>query len=149
MEYTLLHELAEFDEFIENPLLGIEGEPHPLSVAHVKPAEPHENQILVKCHSLKEKIEVGAKFDAIFSMENIENFISISATLKNIYRNPSYKSEALYELEDVLCIIEFDDGLPSIIDRIRPLEGSFYSDDYETLYLSNQILVNKIIELVS
>lgn len=104
-----------------------------------------ENQILVECCSYHTDIPSDSKFDVIFSGRDVENFINVSAVLEYVSYNRSFEVDVIPNGYTPLAIINFPEGKPEILNKLRPENEKSDFNKYDYIYLTEKKVVEKIL----
>jgi len=104
-----------------------------------------ENQILVECCSDYTDIPTGSKFDVIFAGRDVENFRNVAAVLEYASYNRSYEVDVVPRGYSPLGIINFLEGKPEILSKLRTESENRDFNKYDELYLTEKKVLEKIL----
>ena len=98
-----------------------------------------ENQILVECCSDYTDIPTGSKFDVIFADRDVENFMTVSAILEYAAFNRNFEVGMVpKKITSVVALIDFSEGKPEILSKLRPQSEMRAINKYDELYLTDK-----------
>lgn len=97
-----------------------------------------EDEILCDCKSTCVDIKTGEEFNVLFSHTDVENYVYTKAILKYTSVNRSYEVNYLPNGYAGICLIEFPNGLPALLKKLRPEEEDDYAL-YDILYLTKKM----------
>jgi len=106
-----------------------------------------ENQILVECCSDYTDISTGSKFDIIFADRDVENFVNVSAVLEYASFNRSFEVDRVpNKITSVVVLINFPEGKPEILSKLRFQNQKRDINKYDELYLTEKKVMEKILK---
>ncbi len=106
-----------------------------------------ENQILVECCSDYTDIPTGSKFDIIFADRDVENFVNVSAVLEYASFNRSFEVDRVpNKITSVVVLINFPEGKPEILNKLRFQNEKRDINKYDELYLTEKKVMEKILK---
>lgn len=143
MDTNFFDVLINTEEYKNNPFLLIEELPDTNDFSK-KP----DDRRLAFFGKAGNNIRVNQKFDIIFSKKNPKDYIKTKASITSIEIHPLSKVQILNRGECGLILMDFEIKIPKISTKIKPYNESNSSIEYDFLYLTNQILMDKIIELL-
>ena len=98
-----------------------------------------ENQILVECCSDYTDIPTGSKFDVIFADRDVENFMTVSAILEYAAFNRNFEVGMVpKKITSVVALIDFSEGKPEILSKLRRQSEMRAINKYDELYLTDK-----------
>jgi hypothetical protein len=104
-----------------------------------------DNQIISDCRTLCTDILCNTKFDVLFSHHDVENYIDTDAVLEYISVNRSYEVELLPKGYTGFCIINFPNGKPELLKKLRPEKEYHDLTKYDKLYLTQSAVLERIL----
>lgn len=104
-----------------------------------------ENQIIAECRSCCTNILTGTEFNIIFSNNDVKNFSNVTAILEYVSVNYNYEVDNVNNGYTPLCIINFPQGKPEIINKLAPETGRLDSGKYDNLFLTQKQVMEKIL----
>ena len=146
MNNEFFEQLISTDEYKENPLLLLVELPKAQHLISMKPALPNKDVYFIG--SVGKDISVNQTFDVIFAKKDPTNYIQIDSRLKLVNVRPSDEITTLYGGMSGLCLVEFSQGIPELLKKLKPFEETYKNEAYDILYLTTQALMDKIIELL-
>lgn len=105
-----------------------------------------ENQILAACCSFYTDIPVDSKFDVIFAGRDVENFVNVSAVLEYASYNRSFEIDIIPNGYGPLAIINFPEGKPEMVSKLRLENEKRDFNKYDELYLTEKKVLEKILK---
>lgn len=115
---------------------------HPFNSLNLK-----ENQILAACCSYYTDIPIGSKFDVVFSGRDVENFLNVTAVLEYASYNRSFEVDMVpNSITSVVAIIDFPEGKPEILNKLRLENEKRDFNTYDELYLTERKVLDKILK---
>jgi len=147
MNNEFFEQLVSTDEFNENPLLLLEELPATRHLANMKPGSLGREVYIIA--GTGKDISVNQTFDVIFAKKDPTNYIQTDAILKYVNIRPSHEITTLEAGMSGLCLVEFSQGIPELIKKLKPFEETYKNEAYDFLYLTTQALMDKIIELLN
>lgn len=104
----------------------------------------NDNSIFVIARGYNDKIKIGTTFDAIISRKSIDLSIFHHSILKFISINPSYELDYLPKGNSGLCLLEFPDGKPDLLNKLI-LESKENDNKQNILILTQKPVLEKIL----
>lgn len=104
-----------------------------------------ENQILVECYSYHTNIPTDSKFEVIFLNNDVKNFMNVSAALEYVSYNRSFEVDIVPNGYTPLAIINFLEGKPEILNKLRPESEKRDFSKYDYICLTNREVVEKVL----
>ncbi|MBS7233029.1 hypothetical protein KHA90_18565 [Flavobacterium psychroterrae] len=77
------------------------------------------NQIFLFARAYDLDVKVDTTFDIIFMYNNIDNWLKTKCVLKYVSVNPSYEIDYIPMNYSALCLFEFEDGKPEILNKLQ------------------------------
>lgn len=106
-----------------------------------------DNSLIVFGRSVID-IPVGASFDILFSKTNPHEFLEVRANLIYVNIHPNHETNIMLAgYTGVICIIEFENDIPDILQMLKPYMGNINKEKRESFYLSQRPLLNRILEI--
>lgn len=106
-----------------------------------------ENQILAECCTDYTDIPTGSKFGVIFAGRDVENFMNVSAVLEYAAFNRSFEVDMVpSSITSVITLIDFPEGKPEILSKLRSQSEKRDFNKYDELYLTEKKVMEKILE---
>ncbi|MBE8726171.1 hypothetical protein [Flavobacterium hungaricum] len=105
-----------------------------------------ENQIIVECCSHGTDILTGTEFDVIFPHNGVENFLSVSAILEYVSYNRSYEVDMVPNGYSPLAIINFPQGKPEVLKKLKAGKEKFDFNKHDYFYLTQKKVMEKIVK---
>lgn len=92
-------------------------------------------------------VKVGSTYSTLFASQNVMNFANVEATLKYVNVNKSYEVDYLPRGYSGICLIEFNGSKPELLKKLKVYREIGNSEAYDTLYLSQKVVLDRIIRL--
>lgn len=108
----------------------------------------NKESVLVFGKSNKD-IKIGESFNVLFSHNSIENYIKVKAILKYVNLSPGRKIDYLPRGYTGICLLEFIGGVPELIDKLKFYKEKRDKHKHDTLYLTQEPVINRILELLN
>jgi hypothetical protein len=89
------------------------------------------------------EIKTETKFDVIFSRKQPIDFVECNAILKFVNLNPRQQITSLSGGNTGMCLVEFTDGKPEILDKLGYYELKDYKKD-DMLILTQKEVLHKL-----
>lgn len=105
----------------------------------------NDNQIISDCRTLCNDVLCNTKFDILFSHHEVENYVNTNAVLEYVSVNRSYEVELLPKGYSGLCIINFLNGKPELLKKLRPENEQNDLTKYDKLYLTQRTVLERIL----
>ena len=93
------------------------------------------------------EIKTGTIFDILFPNRNTDTYVKCDVVLKYVNMNPSRQIDTLYGGCTALCLLEFSDELPKIMDRLGYYEQRDFTK-HDRLILTQQEVFNALLEQI-
>ncbi|MEL7006104.1 MAG: hypothetical protein AAFN93_25755 [Bacteroidota bacterium] len=92
-------------------------------------------------------IMLGESFDVLFGHHSIENNMRVEAILKYVNLSPGRKIDHLPGGYTGICLLEFNGGLPNLINKLKFSKEKRNKEKHDTLYLTQEPILNRILEI--
>jgi hypothetical protein len=102
-------------------------------------------QIITESKGFCTDIPFNTKFDVLFLHDEVENFIITNAVLEYVSFNRGYEVDCLPNGYSALCIINFPDGKPELLNKLRPQKTARDLSKYDVLYLTQSDVIERIL----
>lgn len=109
----------------------------------------NDNQIISDCRTLCTDILCNTKFDILFSHNEVEKYVKTDAILEYVSVNRSYEVELLPKGYTGFCIINFPNGQPELLKKLRPEKENYDLTKYDTLYLTQSAVLERILNEIN
>lgn len=93
-------------------------------------------------------IQLNETFDVLFPHKEVEANIEVKATLRYVNLSPGRKIDYLPKGYTGICLLDFKDGIPDLIDRLKVYGDKQPIHKHRTLYLSQRPILDRILELM-
>jgi hypothetical protein len=100
------------------------------------------NSLFIGCRSNKD-MKVDTEFDTLFSYKNVEKYIITKAILKYVSVNPSYEIDYLPYGYYGICLIDFPEGIPLMLNKLN----SENMVNYDLLFLTKKTILDETLKL--
>ena len=107
---------------------------------------PMENEIFIFGTSGYCDVPVETSFDVIISNSNALNYVFIKSILKYVSVNPSYEIDYLPNGYSGLCLLEFPDGEPDILNKLGIAGEKKDFSIHDFLILTQKPILEKILD---
>jgi|GEM_PF-5522689 len=104
------------------------------------------NSLFIGCQTWCADMKVGKEFDVLFSHHEVENFVTTKAILMSVKINPSYEIDYLPVGQYGICMINFPEGKPDLLNKLRPENEKNDKNRYDRLYLTQKKMFEKILK---
>ncbi|WP_264529063.1 hypothetical protein [Flavobacterium sp. N502540] len=112
------------------------------------PKVENTNQIFLFARAYDLDIKVNETFDLILTYNNIDQWLKTKCILKYVSVNPSYEIDYIPMNYSALCLFEFENGKPEIINKLK-----YYMEekgpDHDSLIISQMPLYFKVLEILN
>jgi hypothetical protein len=102
-------------------------------------------QIIIESSGHCTDIACNTKFDVLFSHHNVENFIITNSVLEYVSFNRSYEVDCLPNGYSSLCIVNFPDEKPELLNKLRPETAERDLSKFDVLYLTQSTVMERIL----
>lgn len=102
-----------------------------------------KTSMFIGCRSEKD-IKIDTEFNVLFEYFNVENIVNTKAILKYVSVNPSYEIDSLPCGYYGICLVDFPNGIPSLIDTLRPENEK----SINMLYLTQKDVMSKLLSYI-
>ncbi|PXY42534.1 hypothetical protein DMB65_00460 [Flavobacterium cheongpyeongense] len=113
------------------------------------PKIENSNQVFLFARSYDLDIKVNTNFDVLYSYNNINECVKTKCILKYISVNPSYEIDYIPSGVSALCLFEFEDGKPEILNKLLYYMDKDKHLTYDNLIITQMSLYIKISELLN
>jgi hypothetical protein len=94
-------------------------------------------------------VHLNSTFNVMFSVDKPDNFIETSARLTFVSINKMKISNSLYKGYSGICLFEFEDNKPKILEKLKIYGEKRSNPEHEMLYLSQKSILDRIFELMN
>lgn len=112
------------------------------------PKIENTNQVFLFAKAYDLDIKINTTFDIIFTYNNIDEWLKTKCILKYVSVNPSYEIDYVPMNYSALCLFEFENGKPEILNNLR-----YYMEKkalhHDNLIITQMPLYIKISELLN
>ena len=110
------------------------------------PIDIPETSIYVDTGSYSFDLKLDKEFDIIFAKNNPKDFIKIQSIFKYISINANYEIDYLPKGYSGIGLVDFPQGKPEILNKLSEFRSEEKSKTNDTLYLTTQSVMDKILE---
>lgn len=104
-----------------------------------------QTSLFIGCQTWCTDIKCETEYNVLFPHHNVEDFILTKAVLKYVSVNPTYEIDYLPNGYYGICIIDFPEGKPDLLHKLRPENEKDDRYKYDRLYLTQKSVFEKII----
>jgi hypothetical protein len=102
------------------------------------------NQIWIGCENRSDDILKGATFDILFPHHSVKEWIETKIILKKIYVKLHSESGCLPCGKYAVCLLQFEQGIPEILTKLRVDGEVIIPDKHEIFYLAQRNVYEKM-----
>jgi hypothetical protein len=104
------------------------------------------NEIFVFAASNYTDIKIETIFDTIIPIRNITAYLECSCILKYVSVNPSYEIDYIPKGYSAICLFEFPDGKPDMLNKLAYYGEKKDYTKHDTLILTQKAVMDKLLE---
>jgi hypothetical protein len=137
-----LNEQGYYKKYHEMGLIDL---PSEKDLSKGKLPVPQTNEIFIFGTTGYADIPVETLFDVIFSYHGVIDYVYEKSILKYVSVNPSYEINYLPQGYSGLCLLEFPDGKPDILNKLAIFGDKKDYSIHDTLILTQKPILEKIL----
>jgi hypothetical protein len=143
----IIFELKQQNYFTNFPTLSLLDIPTAKELARgLNHIEVNKKEIFLFAAADYTEIKKQTIFNTLIARTNIENTISCNVILKYVSVNPSYEIDYIPKGYSAICIFEFPDGKPEILNKLAIYGEKKDYSKHDTLILTQKEVLDKLLE---
>jgi hypothetical protein len=107
---------------------------------------PKETEIFIFGKSGYCDVPIETSFDVIYPGRNILDYVFVKSTLKYVSVNPRYEINYLPNGYSGLCLLEFPEGIPDILNKLGTSREKTDFSIHDFLWLTQKPVLERMLE---